>query len=259
MFTGMYRYLITDYLNPSLSLDTNTGSGDFYVHIGGALSVVIVVLVQLYYAWRLWAFSINTSNALRCLLTVATVVLSLLTFTAGILIVARTFPKFQSEPSIFDTNGFSGLSWGLQLCSSIACDTVITFGMMLNLRRTRAGFRSTLCIVCLVCFYALQPQSNLAYAGLQILMPRCYIISFLATLNSREYLREKLVAGALSFGGSNPGSNQAGCRTHAANTSSAESENLANELVNVKIMYTTEKMVERDGSVEQDRIGRAVV
>ncbi|TFK69969.1 hypothetical protein BDN72DRAFT_839751, partial [Pluteus cervinus] len=266
MFTGMYRFLITDYLDPSRLGDTHTGSGDFYIHIGGALGVFIVVLVQMYYAWRLWTFSTNTSNALRFTLVIATIVLSLLTFALGIVIIVRALPTILSGPatfglfglSIFNANGFSKLVWGLELSSSIACDTVITFGMMLSLRRTRAGFRSTndglnflmvltfntglltviLCVLSLICFYALQPQRNIAYAALEIILPRCYFISFLATLNSRGYLREKMamaVGVPVSFGAPSTGNRPVPFEQ--------------------KILYTTEKLVEGDGSVEQETVG----
>ncbi|TFK69970.1 hypothetical protein BDN72DRAFT_839755 [Pluteus cervinus] len=254
MFTGMYRFLITDYSNPLRLGDTNTGSGDL-VHvlilgsqIGGALGLVIVLSVQLYYAWRLWTFSNNTSNALRFTLVIGTVVFSLLTFV----IIVRAFPTILSGPFgllISNTNAFSKLVWGLQLSTTIACDAVITFGMMLSLRRTRAQFRSTnyglnflmvltfntglltviLCVLCLICFYALQSQHNLAYAALSIIIPKCECCGFLCSvsqrLNSRGYLREQMVMSVPISGAPTSGSRP-------------------------KILYTTEKLVERDGWVE---------
>ncbi|TFK69955.1 hypothetical protein BDN72DRAFT_576132 [Pluteus cervinus] len=99
----------------------------------------------------------------------------------------------------------------MNLIGAIICDVVITFGLILNLHRSRTGVKRTnqllnslvvltlntglitviLAIVALIAFYVLAPRI-LLYLAIELMLPRCYVNSLLATLNSRDYLRERL-------------------------------------------------------------------
>ncbi|KAJ3977101.1 hypothetical protein EV361DRAFT_944662 [Lentinula raphanica] len=172
---GMYRFLITDYLNP-LQLSSTAGSGGAnYIHVEVIFGIFMPLSVQLFYAWRVYVFSTALTKQLR------------------VMIAALT------------------LDWKIQLPSAIACDLVITLAMVYNLYKSRTGLKKTdhvlnmliiftvntglitvvLSTASLICFLVL-PQSILVYVALETILPKCYLNSFLATLNSREFLREQM-------------------------------------------------------------------
>ncbi|TFK69940.1 hypothetical protein BDN72DRAFT_839707 [Pluteus cervinus] len=98
----------------------------------------------------------------------------------------------------------------MSLICAIICDIVITFGLVLNLHRSRTGIKRTnqclnslvvltlntglltviLTIVALIAFSVLSPRL-LLYIAIELVLPRCYVNSLFATLNSRDYLRDK--------------------------------------------------------------------
>ncbi|TFK69953.1 hypothetical protein BDN72DRAFT_896853 [Pluteus cervinus] len=253
---GMYRFLITDYLNPLALGNTKNSGGAFYIHMGAIFGTILIALVQLFFAWRLWAFSVTISKRLRWTLALLTVSLALLTFAAGIVISVRTEPSLHSGPSVFTPTGTDASDWKLQLPSAIACDVVITFGMVINLYRSRTGIRRTnevlnllimftvntglltviLSTASLICFFVL-PTSVLAYVALELIIPHCYINSLLAILNSREYLHEKMSTEIpISIGDLKFASDSSGTRVHSAGPDRIESTNARSDSI---VMQTT--------------------
>jgi len=208
---GMYRFLITDYVNPFLLIGTKNSQGAFYIHLEAIFSALLIVMVQLFYAWRVWAFSFTVSNPIRWLFTLLIVSLALLTFAAGLIIFVRTLPNVHSGPSVFTPSAMDILDWKIELPGAIACDLVITIAMLLNLFRSRTGIsRSDGVLNFLVVFtintglltvvlstaslisFLVLPTSNLAYVAMETVLPKLYLNSLLATLNAREYLKEKM-------------------------------------------------------------------
>ncbi|TFK69939.1 hypothetical protein BDN72DRAFT_575466 [Pluteus cervinus] len=208
---GMYRFFVTGYANPALLNDTSPSSGAFYDLVGTAFSAVLVFITQLFFAWRLWAFSLTISDHLKWLLVTVAVSGAFLTFGSAMAIDYLTFANARAGTSAFTSLGTAGPAWKMNLIGAITCDIVITFGMVLNLYRSRTGVRRTneclnslvaltlntglitviLAIVALISFYTLAPRV-LLYIAIELTLPRCYANSLLATLNSRDYLREQL-------------------------------------------------------------------
>ncbi|TFK69942.1 hypothetical protein BDN72DRAFT_839712 [Pluteus cervinus] len=267
IFIGMYRFLVTDYLNPlQLIKDASTGPASLSFHTGLVCSDVLILLVQLYYTWRLWVFSISVSDGVRWLLTTSTLIFALISFATAMVIVVETGDPHSNFSSPL---GNSGTAWKVCLPMGIACDAIITFGMLLNLHQSRSKIQSTndgmnflmmsifntglltiiVSIATLICFYAL-PSSNLAYGALGLIAPRCYLNSFLATLNSREYLREKMAVPInISFGGANWSSHTTGSVSPSRLESGLETGNEASMVPKVtspvKVFFTSEKTVNR--------------
>ncbi|KAJ3730769.1 hypothetical protein C8R42DRAFT_771898 [Lentinula raphanica] len=208
---GMYRFLITDYLNP-LQLSSTAGSGGAnYIHVEVIFGIFMPLSVQLFYAWRVYVFSTALTKQLRVTIAALTVCLALLTFAISMVIFVRTIPSIHSGPSVFTPTAQDSLDWKIQLPSAIACDLVITLAMVYNLDKSRTGLKKTdhvlnmliiftvntglitvvLSTASLICFLVL-PQSILVYVALETILPKCYLNSFLATLNSREFLRERM-------------------------------------------------------------------
>ncbi|KAJ3832190.1 hypothetical protein F5878DRAFT_24090 [Lentinula raphanica] len=155
------------------------------------------------------------TKQLRVTIAALTVCLALLTFAISMVIFVRTIPSIHSGPSVFTPTAQDSLDWKIQLPSAIACDLVITLAMVYNLYKSRTGLKKTdhvlnmliiftvntglitvvLSTASLICFLVL-PQSILIYVALYValetILPKCYLNSFLATLNSREFLREQM-------------------------------------------------------------------
>ncbi|TFK69941.1 hypothetical protein BDN72DRAFT_896846 [Pluteus cervinus] len=208
---GMYRFFVTSYANIALLNDTSPSSGAFYDLVGTACSAVLVFITQLFFAWRLWAFSFTIPDRLKWALATVAVSGAFLTFGSAIAIDHLTFANARIGTSAFTSLGTVGPAWKMNLIGAITCDIVITFGMVLNLCRSRTSVRRTnqclsslvvltlntglitviLAIVALISFYTLAPNV-LLYIAIELTLPRCYVNSFLATLNSRDSLREQL-------------------------------------------------------------------
>ncbi|TFK69957.1 hypothetical protein BDN72DRAFT_896856 [Pluteus cervinus] len=196
----LYRFLITDYLNPIALLSTSKSSGAFYAHITAIFITVVIFQVQLFFAWRLWTFGHSVSFGLRWILSFLTFSTAVLTFSCGIIVAANTVPSIHLGSTALDPLGPDVISWQIQLPAAIACDLFITFGMVLNLYHARTSFQRTnevlnslllftvnsgllLVVVstaCLITFYVL-PADNLTFVALEFLIPKCYTNAMLAT------------------------------------------------------------------------------
>ncbi|KAJ7212142.1 hypothetical protein GGX14DRAFT_564624 [Mycena pura] len=208
---GLYRFLITDYLNPLQLSNTKLSGGANYIHTEAIFGTLMTLLVQLFYAWRVYAFSTTLSKRTRLLLAMLTISLALLTFSVSMAIFVRTFPTVHTGPSVFTPTAQDATDWKMQLPSAMACDIVITLAMVYNLHISRSGLGRTdhvlnilimfsvntglltvlLSTASLICFLVL-PQNVLAYVAMEMVIPKCYTNSFLATLNSREFLSEMI-------------------------------------------------------------------
>ncbi|KAK0434369.1 hypothetical protein EV421DRAFT_1840961 [Armillaria borealis] len=102
------------------------------------------------------------------------------------------------------------LSWKISASSGIAFDVITTMAMTLSLYRSRSGMkRSNHVITILILFtvntnlvttllsigalvtYLVLPNATI-YGGITFISSKSYLNSFLAILNSREFLREKM-------------------------------------------------------------------
>ncbi|TFK69956.1 hypothetical protein BDN72DRAFT_576457 [Pluteus cervinus] len=208
---GTYRYFVTDYANPTLLNDTSNSGGTFYFFVGTICSAVLTLIAQLFFVWRLWAFSIFISQFVKWVLVTIAVAASLTSFGSAIAIDHLTLSHAHTETAAFMALEAVQVAFKVTLVAAIVCDVVITSGMILNLHRSRTGLRRTneflnflvvltlntgltmviLAIVALVSFYVLAPRV-LLYLGIELILARCYVNSLLGILNSRDYLRERL-------------------------------------------------------------------
>ncbi|KAK0213950.1 hypothetical protein IW262DRAFT_1515540 [Armillaria fumosa] len=184
-----------------------------------------------FFCWRIWTFSASSLHLhVRIAIIAVAIALAFLNFgqwdkTAVMIPGLTTNSNFQYALaassialSIFgyrhrfltaNTPEFT-LSWKLSASSGIAFDVITTMAMTLSLYRSRSGMkRSDHVIAILILFtvntnlvttflaigslvtYLVLPNATI-YGGITFLLSKSYLNSFLAILNTREYLREKM-------------------------------------------------------------------
>ncbi|KAF8169950.1 hypothetical protein BJ912DRAFT_933557 [Pholiota molesta] len=198
---GIYRFLVTDYLNP-LALGTGgPGSGEIFIY------AIISVFVQLFFCWRIWIFSgVAFTLAYRIAFLTLTVSLALFSFGSNI-DVAIT--GFNHRLLSVNTPEFI-LAFKLATTSQVAFDVIMTVAMMITLHRAQSNIRSTKHVIVIIMLFTVNTNllstiisiSALAtflslpnatvYGGLGFLLGKSYFNAFFAILNSREFLSEKL-------------------------------------------------------------------
>ncbi|KAF8590026.1 hypothetical protein K439DRAFT_1657594 [Ramaria rubella] len=208
---GMYRYLITNYLNITSLVEQGPGSPRWILNEEGIFGLIIVVLVQLYFAWRVWAFFNSSRSPWKWMFTVLTGALALFSFGSSLTVIILGFTQsvVSAVPGQNSTSSWI-LSWKLSMSSTIACDSIITGAMVASLYKSRTGLPETnntvnililfnvntlvittlFSIATLVTFLVL--PNDLVYVALQFVGPKSYINSALATINSRDYIGGKL-------------------------------------------------------------------
>ncbi|KAF4610339.1 hypothetical protein D9613_010634 [Agrocybe pediades] len=162
MMAGIYRFLITDFLNP-LALPRDTpGSGGIFIYAQSLLQACIVILMQWFFCWRIWAFSASSfSMKSRVAFTALTVSLSIFSFGRQAISVrsasqTEAFDQAQSLLTAAATdlaiNGFTHkiltgntpgftLAFKLATSSQITYDVIVTAAMTWSLQRARMGIK----------------------------------------------------------------------------------------------------------------------
>ncbi|PBK58365.1 hypothetical protein ARMSODRAFT_1091244 [Armillaria solidipes] len=216
MLAGMYRLLITDYANPAALSIGGPSSGLALVTYDEAIvAISSILLVQLFFCWRVWTFSAYSLHLhIRIAVITISVSLAFLNFVRDTLQLTASYICL----SIFGfRQHFVGVnspdltvSWKISASSGIVFDVITTMAMTLSLYRSRSGMkRSNHVIVILILFtvntnlvttflsigglvtYLVLPDSTI-YGGFYLLLYKSYLNSFLAILNSRDFLREKM-------------------------------------------------------------------
>ncbi|PBL04016.1 hypothetical protein ARMGADRAFT_1056978 [Armillaria gallica] len=217
MLAGMYRLLITDYANPDALETGGPSSGLAFVtyltriqHDEAIVAICSILLVQLFFCWRIWTFSASSLHLhVRIAIIAVVVSLAFLNFASYICLSIFGF-----RDHLFTGPGHAPdltLSWKISGSSGIAFDVITTMAMTLSLYRWQSLTmkRSNHVIVVLIVLivntnlittllsigalitYLVLPNGTI-YGGIYLLLHKSYLNSFLAILNSREFLREKM-------------------------------------------------------------------
>ncbi|KAK0434318.1 hypothetical protein EV421DRAFT_1840627 [Armillaria borealis] len=208
ILAGMYRFLVSDFANPAALEGGGAGGGvaltTYEESIIGDFSAL---LVQLFFCWRIWTFSASSLNLwMRITFMAITVPLSLLSFGSYIAMGIIGSQHLLQTPNSPDF----ALAVTLSISSGIAFDVIVTLAMSISLHRARSGISrsdhvitlltlftvntnliSTLLSVGSLVTFLVLPHATI-YGGISFLIEKSYVNSFLAILNSRDYLREKL-------------------------------------------------------------------
>ncbi|KAF9559046.1 hypothetical protein CPC08DRAFT_709184 [Agrocybe pediades] len=206
MMAGMYKDLVTDFLNPLALPAHGPGSAQVFIYVESLLLTCISVLIQWFFCWRIWAITASSfSIRSRVAFTVLTVTLSLFSFATNIDLAINGFNHrvlSGNPPGLI-------LAFKLSTSAQIAYDVIVTAAMTWSLQRARMGIKrkdhviriitlftintnlltTLLAIAELVTFLTL-PHATV-YGGIGFLLGKTYFNSFLAVLNARDYLREK--------------------------------------------------------------------
>ncbi|KAK0480374.1 hypothetical protein IW261DRAFT_1593514 [Armillaria novae-zelandiae] len=228
---GMYRFLVSDYANPAaLAIGGSTSGRALTTYDEGIVGISGILLVQLFFCWRIWTFSASSLHLhVRIAIIALAVALAFLNLgqwdntATAVMILGLTSSTFQYAASSIALSIFGyrhrfltantpefTLSWKLSASSGIAFDVITTMAMILSLYRSRSGMkRSNHVITILMLFtvntnlvttflsigslvtYLVLPDATI-YGGITFLLSKSYLNSFLAILNTREYLREKM-------------------------------------------------------------------
>ncbi|ETW81805.1 hypothetical protein HETIRDRAFT_173483 [Heterobasidion irregulare TC 32-1] len=183
----VYWYLITNFSNPSALTRTVW-----------ALNGVIGLIVECFFARRVWILGKNIY------ITATIVILSLLHFVFGIVFTVEEFilQEFSRFPSLIWI-ACAGLG------SAAATDIIIAASMCWYLWKSRTGFKGTDSIIATLMAYSINTglltsiiataavitfavlPSSFVWLSCFWVLGKCYVNSFLATLNNREALRNR--------------------------------------------------------------------
>ncbi|KAI0684958.1 hypothetical protein C8T65DRAFT_680744 [Cerioporus squamosus] len=195
---SIYWYLVTNFGDAG-NLDVTTWSMALQVDCNGLIGVI----VEVFFARRVWIMSHNW------LITGIIVVLAFMHFSLGVVFTVESFVLGR-----FSKFGFLTWETCLGLGSAAACDVIIASAMCYYLYTMRTGSKRTDSIVALLMVYSVNSglatsiigticvvtfaamPTSLIWLSFFWIMGKCYVNSFLALLNSRERLRDK-VAGAV--------------------------------------------------------------
>ncbi|KAF9077354.1 hypothetical protein BDP27DRAFT_1509831 [Rhodocollybia butyracea] len=163
---------------------------------------LVTVIIQSFFVWRVWKLSRNL------VVTLSIWVISLAQFGTFLFYVARVFEIPNAEQLSLKLGGYAILVNAL----GVACDITIAVAMVFYLRQARTSikrtnhllrsitiFTVTTGIVSSVCAIMVLSMAG-AYSGTNIeltfyfMLTRLYSNSFLATLNVRDRLRERVAS-----------------------------------------------------------------
>ncbi|KAF7366399.1 hypothetical protein MSAN_00896600 [Mycena sanguinolenta] len=215
---GCTNFLISDFVNPAALPVGGPSSGEKLTSLDeGFVAVPILLMIQWFFCYRLWMISaVGFRMPIRVALVALAISLSLLNSLAILGYHHRLM--MENPPSYI-------LSWKISTTSGIAFDSIITVALSTSLWRSRSGIKRSdhvvkllifatvntglittsvssspngystyylrlLSIADLTTFLAL-PNATV-YGAISFIVPTSYVNLFLATLNSREFLRDKL-------------------------------------------------------------------
>ncbi|KIY71352.1 hypothetical protein CYLTODRAFT_369465 [Cylindrobasidium torrendii FP15055 ss-10] len=189
---AVYYYLINEF-GQFLSLQTVVWS--FKVQI--AINIVIIVAVQMLYTVRIWKLGKHFYKALPWVVMV---------FVAAGAAVGIAVSYKTANISTFAE--LDGMAWAVDTSFAVATfiDLVIALTMCYYLQLTRSstefsgtntkigvlirfvlvsGLATSACsMACLICYLAM--PTNLIFIGIEFLLTKLYVVSFLSMLNARK-------------------------------------------------------------------------
>lgn len=189
----VYHYLVSNFNNPE-ALSQSTWS----INVQAACNILIGLLVQCFFALRVWAMSRNK------VVTVVIIIFVCIHFGEGVALIVEAFR--------FGISRFQTLVWvgGTGLGCAAATDIISAAALCYYLNKSRTGLAgsesliSTLIlysittgmitsVVALICVFtfAVMP-TNYVWIAFFWIIGKCYVNSLLAALNCRESLREKI-------------------------------------------------------------------
>ncbi|KAF9482399.1 hypothetical protein BDN70DRAFT_437072 [Pholiota conissans] len=207
MSAAMYRFLITDYLKPQDLPTGGAGSAEVFTYAQSLLVACSNVLVHLFFCWRIWIFSgVAFARIYRIAFLTLMVSLALLSFSTS---TDLAITGFRHRILTGNTPDFL-LAFKLAMTSQVAFDVIMTVAMTLTLHRAQTNIKSTKHVIVYITLFVV--NSNLlstvfaiaslvtfltlphatVYGGIGFVGTKSYFNSFLAILNSREFLSEKL-------------------------------------------------------------------
>ncbi|CDO68272.1 hypothetical protein BN946_scf184842.g35 [Trametes cinnabarina] len=199
----IYWYLVTNFGNTD-NLDVTTWS----------MAGLIGLIVEAFFARRVWMMSRNW------VVTGIILILAALHFVVRVLSVVTPQSELTLRRFILGRfSKFKSLTWVtcLGLGAAAASDILIAGAMCYYLYKKRTGLKRTDSLVttlmvysintglttsiigtiCVVAFGAM--PTNFVWLGFFWIMGKCYVNSFLALLNSRDRLREKVTKAAVQL------------------------------------------------------------
>ncbi|KAL4261245.1 DUF6534 domain-containing protein [Pleurotus pulmonarius] len=204
---AMYKFLISDFVNPLALASKGVGSGNVFIFAQSISATCGILLAQLFFSWRIWAFSGTSLNPLpRMSISILTVLLALFSFGSSVDLSLEGF----NHQLLTSTGPGLILAYKLSASSRVVFDLFVTFAMTLALYRSRSGVKRTDHVITLLIMFTVNtnllttlfsvselvtflvmPQATL-YGALGLLSPKLYLNTLLASLNSREYMQKEL-------------------------------------------------------------------
>ncbi|TDL19810.1 hypothetical protein BD410DRAFT_791695 [Rickenella mellea] len=191
---GTYTYLVTDFVNP---IALEHADWPYIIHI--IVNCLIAAIVQFFFADRVWRISKGNRILTGLILT-----LSVLQLAFGIVVTIRSF-----HPALFSFLKNMRGDIATSLSSTVACDVLITGGLLYFLDRGRTGFKKTDSIITNLMWFSLSTgllpaifaviqlitfiamPDNFVNIGISLFLGKLYANSLLATLNGRATARQK--------------------------------------------------------------------
>ncbi|KAJ7223254.1 hypothetical protein GGX14DRAFT_427232 [Mycena pura] len=198
IIAGMYKFLISDFVNPAALPVGGPSSGE---NLDEGLVAVR------FFCHRLWVISaVPFRMPVRVAVVALAISLSLLNCGAWSAVAILGYHhrlRMENPPNFI-------LLWKISTASGIAFDLIITIALSFSLWRSRSGMKRSNHVIKLLIFATVNtglvttlvsiaemitflalPNATI-YGGIAFILPKSYINLFLATLNAREFLRDKL-------------------------------------------------------------------
>ncbi|KAL0952360.1 hypothetical protein HGRIS_006639 [Hohenbuehelia grisea] len=187
---GVYHYCVEGFGNRATLLEIV-----WSMKLQVTVNVVIILLVQALYAYRVWLLG-GYHNSIVAYFVVATVLGG---FAIGIILAYKVYTV-----TLFSDHEHIGWAIIASLATSTVVDFIIAFSMCYYLRKSRglqsrlnsklstmmqfvlsSGFLTSACSTTALVAYVAMPHT-LVFIGVESLLTKLYINSFLAMLNARD-------------------------------------------------------------------------
>lgn len=191
----LYFYMVSNYLNP-LALLTPVWS--VIIHV--AITSISNFIIRSLFAFRVYRLSRGNIPATAWIMAI-----SMTDLVTGIVISAKAF----SVSTYADLDRISSLMY-LSFAAGTGSDVSVAICLCYLLHKSRTGFRKTDTIINVLMQYTVNTglivaidaaagmltyifmPHNLIFLGFYLLLSKLYLNSYLASLNAREFLREKI-------------------------------------------------------------------
>lgn len=191
----LYHYLVSNYLNPFAIM---IPVWSVIIHV--AITSLSNFIIRSMFAKRIYRLSDNNIPT-----TLWIVAVSLTDLICGIVITVKAF----GIPSYLDLDKLSNLMY-LNFASGTTSDLSVALVLCFLLRRSRTGFSRTDSLISVLMLYTVNTglivaldaflglityivmPHNFVFLGFYLLLSKLYLNSYLAALNAREGLRERV-------------------------------------------------------------------